>query len=186
MLLPTPCHVDHPSARPACDLNPTPGRTGQTAPVRTHPTGPGRPRLAPRTPLPSALPFFPRETPRLHTYDAPPLPAPATRHRRAPISGVDTAASGDPPPALLGPPPEPLRPPRRASWAPPGSPAPNPNPSSRRGAVQVRPLLHRALRPASLCPPRPLRVAIEVRRVPRGGVGGRSEWPLRGDCAGGC
>ncbi|KAG2589542.1 hypothetical protein PVAP13_5NG257400 [Panicum virgatum] len=98
MLLPTPCHVDNPSARRPCDLTPTPRRTGQAAPVRTHPTGPGRPasrRAGPRTPpLSSALTFFPRETPRLHTYDAPPSlpPQPRTAAPRSP-------ASTPPPPA---------------------------------------------------------------------------------------
>lgn len=141
----TTCHVAYPSARRPCTPNPNPHahRVGPHQLARTRP-GPAPSRVA-RTTFSFPPPFFPRETPRLHTYDAPPCPAPATPLHRAPISGVDTDAYGERTPELLRPPPEPLRPRRPASWATPGSPAPNPNPSSRRGAVKVRPLLHRAL-----------------------------------------
>ncbi|KAG2598581.1 hypothetical protein PVAP13_5KG294400 [Panicum virgatum] len=193
MLLPTPCPVDNPSARRPCDLNPTPRRAGagQTAPVRTHApdrTGPDRagpprlasPRAAPRTP-PSLLRPSPSSPGKHldcirtthHPLRAPRDPAPPRpdlrrrrrRLRRAP-SRAPGASAGAPQAAA----------PRLV-----GSPAPNPNPSSRRGALQVRPLLHRALRPVSLWPPRPLGVAIEACRVSCGGVGGRSE-TLSGLC----
>ena len=105
--------------------NPTPSgsgsgsnRTSSHAPDRTRPA-----RLAPRRAAHTPSLLRPHLLPQGNTSPAyvrrttPSVP-PATPHRRAPISGVDAAASGEPPPALLGPPPEPLRPPRRASWAP--------------------------------------------------------------------
>ncbi|CAN6173422.1 unnamed protein product [Urochloa humidicola] len=119
-------------------------RTSSHAPDR-----PGPARLAhttfslpPLLPQGNTSPAYVRRTTPCPRDPAPPRPDLRRRHRslrRAPY-------------ALPRPPPEPLRPPCPVSRAPAGSPVPNPNPSSRRGAVQVRPLLHRALRPASLCP----------------------------------
>jgi hypothetical protein len=80
-------HVAHPSARRS-------RRSGQTAPLRAHPTGHG-PHTANHLLLPSSSPG----APRLHTYDAPP---PRTRDFASLrlISG-DPAALGEPPSALL-------------------------------------------------------------------------------------